>query len=112
LILGTPGIGKSHFGFFVLLLLVSRGETVVYQGRQEDSRILFTLQGVQISGIQNKGFEIELRNPNIFYLVDAITPSIVKAKIILFSSPRDDVWSMVPKESTAAFFYLLGPSRS
>jgi len=106
LILGTPGICKSHFGFLILLLLVRRGETIVYQGREEDSRILFSPQGVQISGIQNKGFEPELRNPNIYYVVDGEAPSIVNAKTILLSSPRDTTWNLVSKASKGTFFYL------
>lgn len=106
LILGTPGIGKSHFGFLILLLLVRRGETVVYQGREERSRILFSAPSVQVSGIQNRGFDSELDNPNVYYMVDGEAPSIVNAKTILLASPRDTTWNVVSKASKGTFFYL------
>ena len=73
LILGTPGIGKSHFGFLILLRLVLRGETVVYQGREERSRILFSAQAVRVSGIQNGGFDSELDLP-IFTTLSTAKP--------------------------------------
>lgn len=46
LVTGTPGIGKSFFGYFLLYCLRKQGETVVYQAGA-DSWFRFSNEGVK-----------------------------------------------------------------
>ena len=105
LVLGTPGIGKSHLGFMILLVLVQRGETVVLQALGEESRILFSPQGVQRSVSLSTGFEDQLRTHTTYYIVDGMAPEKFAAKTILLSSPRADTWDKIVKFS-GTFFYV------
>ena len=89
-ILGNPGIGKTYFGYVILLHLARSGATVVYESGKERCRYLFTSEGI-FEGDQDD-FRAYLYRPSTYYIVDAYKPVDVAAKTILLSSLRRDVW--------------------
>ncbi|KAJ3254311.1 hypothetical protein HK103_007282 [Boothiomyces macroporosus] len=89
-ILGNPGIGKTYFGYVLLLELARSGATVVYQSGKAECRYLFCTEGV-FKG-RKDDYTAYLDISSTFYIVDATTPVDVAAKTILLSSPRRDVW--------------------
>jgi hypothetical protein len=89
-ILGNPGIGKTYFGYVILLYLARLGSTVVYESGKAKCRYLFSADGIFI-GTQDD-FRGYLNITTTVYIVDASKPVDVAAKTILLSSPRRDVW--------------------
>uniref|UniRef100_A0AAV1TQT5 Crinkler effector protein N-terminal domain-containing protein n=1 Tax=Peronospora matthiolae TaxID=2874970 RepID=A0AAV1TQT5_9STRA len=81
IILGNEGIGKTHFGFFVLLCLARRGATVVYEKYRASGRYLFS-NDLVIDGL-GSDFDDVLEQPNTFYVVDDVKPAQCEAKTIL-----------------------------
>jgi hypothetical protein len=89
-ILGNPGIGKTFFGYFILLTLAKLNSTVVYERGKENTRYLFANNGISIG--TKEDFRDYLRRDTTYYIVDASPPVDVAAKTILLSSPHRDVW--------------------
>jgi hypothetical protein len=89
-ILGNSGIGKTFFGFVILLFLARAGATVVYESGNLKKRLLFS-QNVVAQGSQQDFVRI-LDNPKTYYIVDAVKPSYHSAKTILFTSPSRSIW--------------------
>ncbi|KAL3657054.1 hypothetical protein V7S43_018102 [Phytophthora oleae] len=89
-ILGNPGIGKTYFGYVMLLYLARLGKTVVYQSRKSGQRFLFS-QDVVAEGSEQDFIPI-LKQRTTFYIVDAVEPRDYPAKTILVTSPGS-VWN-------------------
>eukprot|EP00842_Homolaphlyctis_polyrhiza_P001295 jgi/Hompol1/2166/HPOL_005862-RA len=89
-ILGNPGIGKTYFGYVLLLHLARSNATVVYQSGKEGQRYLFSADGVFKGNMDD--FSLYLDEASTFYIADGCKPVDVQAKTILLSSVRRDVW--------------------
>uniref|UniRef100_M4B8L9 Uncharacterized protein n=1 Tax=Hyaloperonospora arabidopsidis (strain Emoy2) TaxID=559515 RepID=M4B8L9_HYAAE len=85
-ILGNPGIGKTVFGYFILLHLARSNETVVYEPARGKDRFLFCGE-TAVAG-SNTDFKDILNLSETYYVVDAIAPIHYAAKTILLTSPR------------------------
>lgn len=97
IILGNPGIGKTYFGYFLLLHLARSGATVVYESFLEGCLYLLSPDGVKEGS--RKDFRPYLRSPTTFYVVDGMAPVDVDAKTILLSSLRREIWHQFSKNS-------------
>ncbi|EGF77367.1 hypothetical protein BATDEDRAFT_27719 [Batrachochytrium dendrobatidis JAM81] len=97
IILGNPGIGKTYFGYFLLLHLARSGATVVYESFQEECLYLFTPNGV-FKG-DRRSFHNQLMSLSTFYIVDGMAPTVVNARTILVTSPRREIWYQFCKNS-------------
>ncbi|KAE8907409.1 hypothetical protein PF005_g3257 [Phytophthora fragariae] len=106
-ILGNPGIGKTFFGYIILLHLARAGATVVYESGGSKKRLLFSrdmvVQGSQqdllvfSTSLQRTTLWMPslvgiLDQPRTYYIVDAVKPTYYPAKTILLTSPRRSVW--------------------
>ncbi|OQR82290.1 crinkler (CRN) family protein, partial [Thraustotheca clavata] len=89
-VLGNPGIGKTYFGFMILLLLARAGESVVYESGVLGRRFLLTTNMVA-EGSQND-FNRILSQTTTYYIVDGVKPLYCPAKTILVTSPRRSIW--------------------
>lgn len=89
-ILGNPGIGKTFFGYYLLMYLASRGSTVIYESGKERSRYLFSRNCVCRGKLSD--FKEYLQLAETFYIVDARRPDDAIAKTILLSDFCRDVW--------------------
>jgi hypothetical protein len=89
-ILGNPGIGKTFFGYVILLHLARTGATVVYESGGSKKRYLFSRDMV-VQGSQQDFVGI-LDKSTTYYIVDAVKPTYYPAKTILLTSPRHNVW--------------------
>ncbi|RLO08189.1 hypothetical protein DYB28_004230 [Aphanomyces astaci] len=89
-ILGNPGIGKTFFGFFILLQLARENKTVVYESGLSKSRYLFAGDTV-VRGSQDDFVDI-LDLPTTYYIVDAAQPPKCQAMTILLTKPKLEVW--------------------
>ena len=92
-ILGSPGIGKTYFGYSVLLYLARRGETVVYESADIGKCILFS-GNVVVQG-SREDFDSILMQTGTCYIVDGVRPKYCPAKTILVSSSREYIWRTV-----------------
>ena len=98
IILGNPGIGKTYFGYFLLLNLARSGATVIYESFLERGMMcLFTPEGV-LKGTRIE-FDSYLNMSTTFYIVDGMTPVDVDAKTILLTSLRKKIWHQYSKTS-------------
>jgi len=87
LVRGTPGIGKTHFSFLLILRLIAEGKTVVYERRKGAGAYLFSSTEVQ-SGRSFKDFR-EVGSKETFLILDAIDVDVINARTILVSSPNE-----------------------
>jgi hypothetical protein len=98
IILGNPGIGKTYFGYFLLLHLVHSGSTVIYETHlYKEWLFLFTPKGV-FKGTR-KSLHDQFMSSKTFYIVDGMAPVVVPAKTILLSSLRREIWHQFSKNS-------------
>jgi hypothetical protein len=103
-IMGTPGIGKTFFGFFLLYVFAKMNKTVVYQ-RKDHYRILFSGDVVTKAwkGTERYNFwEMDLKGT--IYIVDGAEPTECSAQTILLSSPRMEKLKEYLKYCNATFF--------
>ncbi|KAF0775072.1 hypothetical protein AaE_001228, partial [Aphanomyces astaci] len=91
-IVGSLGIGKTFFGYLVLLRLAKAGKTVVYENGVTNTRILFSRDGTVVEGAGD-GFSTSPQPT--YYLVDDAKPAAddiestsYHAKTIEQSSPQ------------------------
>ena len=101
-ILGNPGIGKTVFGYFILLHLARSNETVVYEPARGKDRFLFCGE-TAVAG-SNMDFKDILNLSETYYVVDAIAPIHYAAKTILLTSPRPKVWKDFYKDDCERFY--------
>uniref|UniRef100_A0AAV1TTM9 Crinkler effector protein N-terminal domain-containing protein n=1 Tax=Peronospora matthiolae TaxID=2874970 RepID=A0AAV1TTM9_9STRA len=101
-ILGNPGIGKTFFGYFILLYLARRTETVVYEAARGEDRFLFC-GGTAVAG-SNTDFKDILGQSETFYVVDGFEPKVYEAKTILLTSPQPEVWRTFHKVHCERFY--------
>ena len=89
-ILGTPGIGKTMFAIYILVVLVARGETVVWELR--DRRFLVSNDRVAHGLRSCRDFRDVLCKKDVYYLVDTqdleSEPDECFGKIAIFCSPN------------------------
>ena len=105
-ILGTPGIGKTHFGYLVLFHLAHTGATVVYETCEDKwTRTLFSGDKV-VQGLWTD-FNQVLAQPETFYVVDGVEPSRCDAKTILVTSPRKNIWHKYSQRNGAKVLFML-----
>jgi len=98
-ILGNPGIGKTFFGYYMLIYLLRQGETVVYESGKANRRLLFS-PTLTAKGKRDDFADI-LDEQSTFYLADAVKPVDVLAKTVLLTSPRRDQWFKFSDEDCA-----------
>jgi hypothetical protein len=95
IIFGNPGIGKTYFGYLLLLHLARSGATVIYEGLYENTLFLLTPHGA----FHGTRFQLDryLKSRTTFYIVDGTPPVHVPAKTILLTSLRRDIWHQFSK---------------
>ena len=96
IIYGTPGIGKSYFGYHLLLSLAKKHATVVYYDGTAKRAYLFSDSQVSFGPLSL--YESLLRNPEIYFVVDSAEALVVEAKTILITSPLKSHWKHLDKE--------------
>jgi hypothetical protein len=85
-IMGTPGIGKTFFGLFLLYYLAHKDATVVYQPQACKNRYLFTPNLVIFGSSEH--FDEILNLPTTYYIVDENQPAFMQAKTIYLTTPK------------------------
>ena len=102
IILGNPGIGKTFFGYYLLLYFISQHKTVLYEDK-DDTAYKFSTEGVYEGKIDQ--FWGELSNENNIYIVDGKKPlENVNAKAILVTSPKKSIWHSFAKVNAAIYY--------
>uniref|UniRef100_A0AAV1TNW5 Crinkler effector protein N-terminal domain-containing protein n=1 Tax=Peronospora matthiolae TaxID=2874970 RepID=A0AAV1TNW5_9STRA len=101
-ILGSPGIGKTYFCYLILLYLARDGKTVVYETGRRKMRILFS--GELVVQGSRSDFDKILDLCETFYIVDGMKPQDYKAKTILVTSPRHEIWFDFHKFDCGRFY--------
>lgn len=95
-ILGSPGIGKSAFGLYVLFRVVREGRTVIYVSGHVGSALFkhgkaFAIGG-SVSGLP------ELSEPGAVYISDSLRPEGAgDVFTLVVTSPKKKVWSDLNK---------------
>jgi hypothetical protein len=107
LVTGTPGIGKSVFGFYLILRLLHLRETfILYHSTKDQLRVLFRNGRIFRGNLQS--FDEEARHEAIIIIYDCADPLPVltyrAVRTIALSSPRQHHYNDFGK--TAMFFYM------
>ncbi|CAB4403843.1 unnamed protein product [Rhizophagus irregularis] len=92
-IIGTPGIGKTHFSLYLAFYITRRynSDDIIYeQSFQKNSRILH---------IKSNEAVMEIKNPKLddphdcFYIADSVTPAPWKTKYsFVVTTPKHQLW--------------------
>src|SRR6185369_12413072 len=86
-ITGTPGIGKTFFIYYLLIQLIKKEISVVYDHVNQSP--IFFHQGNIYEGTLDL-FHNELNKSDVWYLVDGHHPRNCEAKTILATSPQKE----------------------
>ncbi|CAI2166028.1 10118_t:CDS:2 [Funneliformis geosporum] len=108
IITGTPGIGKSYFGLFLLYYIRHHypDATIIWElADKVDQLYEFSSNGNVRSGNINM-FRNTLASKKNFYLVDAQRPINCNAYTILFSSPNDNIYNVFKKRLGITKYYM------
>lgn len=102
-ILGTPGIGKTFFAFFMMQKLAKEGVTVVYHNAVWEATYLFTKTGCSFVAGDVKVGEAEFLNhiydPRTVYICDSAKPAGgLPCRQLLITSPNPVVWKDITKQ--------------
>ena len=92
-IIGTPGIGKTHFSLYLAFYITRRynSDDIIYeQSFQKNSRILHIKSNEAVMEILNP----KLEDPHdCFYIADSVTPAPWKTKYsFVVTTPKHQVW--------------------
>jgi hypothetical protein len=97
IITGTPGIGKSHFAFYVMNEQLQDGKTIMWQHYSTPEKIyIFNKSNILLGNINTLNDNIN--NPSLVFLVDAVKPHIGNARTVLFVSPNRELYKEFEKE--------------
>ncbi|EGZ14841.1 hypothetical protein PHYSODRAFT_301647 [Phytophthora sojae] len=83
------GIGKTFFGFVLLVYLAQNGAAVVYEDVLIGGRVLFTADLV-VRG-SSRDFDSILRRPSTYYIVDDVRPRYYACETTLLTGLRRSV---------------------
>lgn len=94
-ILGSPGVGKTVMGLYILRELQRKGNTVVYQGKKQDPVCKFGWDsngGAHVWEAETVyPFRRDLDEATTWYIADGVEPSTATAKTVLVTSPDPTV---------------------
>jgi hypothetical protein len=87
-IIGTNGIGKRFFGFYLLMHLARMGATIVFEyvNGGHVGRCLISPEKLDTGCCHS--FITLLESDQVFYIVDGTTPDNVRARTVLLCSPE------------------------
>ena len=107
IVTGTPGIGKSFFGYYLLYLAAKDNIPVIYHPTN-DFVYLFDGNSVQTSPHARDFLNIVTEKPIVLYLVDEQTPmhsGQQNVRTVLVCSPCHEYYKDFKKRDTA-FLYM------
>ena len=107
MISGTPGIGKSYFGLYVLARIVNQGiKNVYYQCKSG----CYILNNQLITKVSNPVFfqdSLDEAPAGAWYIVDGVEPYFRNHIItLLITSPRRSTWHTFRKHFLASMYYV------
>lgn len=109
IITGNPGIGKSVFSAYAMFVARRQGRTVVWRpaptSKASEDRACYLMRpngAVVVVPINTP----ELRDPNVWQIVDAQTPFVTTAPTLLVTSPRRVVYKEYRNDPSVAIRYM------
>ncbi|GBB85883.1 hypothetical protein RclHR1_12330004 [Rhizophagus clarus] len=109
IITGTPGIGKTYFGLYLLyyIRLHHPNATIVWQLADSDTHQCYQFMpdgNVLVGGIAQ--FYDSISNKNNYYIVDAQKPEKSSAYVILLTSPKAELYNSIWKSEGITKYYM------
>lgn len=90
-VMGTPGIGKSAFGLYILWRALMEGKTVIYKTRKRDAKAFLFRDG-KVFDVQRIASLPEISKPSTILIVDGMEPPSENAFTVLITSPLRERW--------------------
>ena len=90
-VMGTPGIGKSAFGLYVLWRALRAGRTVIYKTRKRDGKAFLFRDG-RVFDVQRIVSLPEISEPSTILIVDGMEAPSENAFTVLITSPLRERW--------------------
>ncbi|CAG8465140.1 7752_t:CDS:1 [Paraglomus brasilianum] len=111
-ICGTPGIGKSLFGFFLLHYAANHHIPVIYHPSRSDVKMVLDSDSYMINEFSFERVLFLLKDrQEVWYIVDAHKPvkiiGFLNVKTILITSPNREFYGEFVKERAAFLFMPL-----
>lgn len=112
LVTGSPGIGKSVFGHWMVAKFLQRGNCKIIYGCNVNNKEVYYhiephAEHISVGGPES--IEEELDRPEVILILDAIPPPTFQSSeawIILITSPNRDIWKRAEKESELRRLYM------
>ncbi|GBC40596.2 crinkler (CRN) family protein, putative [Rhizophagus irregularis DAOM 181602=DAOM 197198] len=106
-IIGSPGIGKTHFSLYLAFYITRRynSDDIIYEQKlREKSRLLYIQPNYgAVSMIVHPEFEFPVRD--FFYIVDSAIPAPWNAKYtFLITPPKCDLWHNFEKNHPRKYY--------
>ena len=90
-VMGTPGIGKSAFGFYILWRALKEGKTVIYKTRKRMGTTFLFRDG-KLFTVSSPAYINEMTYRATILIVDGEEPPSVAAFTVLITSPLRARW--------------------
>ena len=90
-VMGTPGIGKSAFGLYILWRALMEGKTVIYKTRERDAKA-FLFRDDKVFTVPQIAYIPEISEPSTILIVDGLEPPSENAFTLLITSPLRERW--------------------
>lgn len=90
-VMGTPGIGKSAFGFYMLWRALKEGKTVIYKTQKRARKAVLFRNG-RVFTCPHVDYIPEIDEPATILIVDGEEPPSVGAFTVLITSPLRARW--------------------
>ena len=90
-VMGTPGIGKSAFGLYILWRALAEGKTVIYKTRKRDAKA-FLFRDDKVFTVPQIAYIPEISEPSTILIVDGLEPPSENAFTLLITSPLRERW--------------------
>ena len=105
-ITGNPGIGKTLFCVFVMWHAARENRTVVWDAPLDNMQYLFTSTEVRYAPRSNLSFYKYMKNPEVWYIVDAHEPFSYPARTLLVTPPQRNIYKHILKLPDAMKVYM------
>jgi hypothetical protein len=102
-IIGTPGIGKTHFSLYLAFYITRRynSDDIVYE--QSESRTLHIKSNKAVMVISNP--KLEFLQDNCFYIADSVIPAPWEPKYtFVITTPKHDLWHDFAKNKPRKYY--------
>ena len=98
IVMGTPGIGKSFFGYLVAMILIRRGQSVVFEYARGNRSFYFRAERSRPVAVGSLYEFSPFVTGKTYYICDDCLPASVSVPTLLLTPPHRKHWYQFSKD--------------